>query len=455
MPRWAPRGRCGAGPLEGVAAAVWRVPAPGPRSPPPGRVGLVRPHVRPRPAPGPRPPPRPAPPGVPGPSPAAPAAPGAPRRTMSRRKLGSCPRPLRGPEPGLEARADSEPEPDADPAPPEPDLRPEPESAGPCPSAGADLLTCGRCLLTLPLRHIVAFIEHKRGRCRRPPGPRQPRHRTAGPPEPASFTCSSCGGWFGGAWALLQHVQERHGLALYLSTPGPRLDDRDPEPGSGPVRGPRRGGGRRAGPGAGGPAHTCEFCGKAFRSLSNLTVHRRSHTGERPYRCPRCPYACAQSSKLTRHLRTHQRAPAAPPEPPRSGAPPAAPPEPAGAAATPTPAGGPEGGGEEAAVVAVAGRCRGRAAGRSDTCEFCGKVFRSSSNLTVHRRSHTGERPYHCPLCPYACAQSSKLTRHLRTHGPAPGAPPFQCPRCLVPFGLRATLDKHLKRHHGEPGTGA
>ncbi|KAF7668925.1 hypothetical protein LDENG_00269380 [Lucifuga dentata] len=86
---------------------------------------------------------------------------------------------------------------------------------------------------------------------------------------------------------------------------------------------------------------------------------------------------------------------------------------------------------------------------KDEACEFCGKHFRNSSNLTVHRRSHTGERPYRCGLCNYACAQSSKLTRHMKTHGAQGAKAPFLCQLCAVPFTVYATLEKHLKKVHG------
>lgn len=82
---------------------------------------------------------------------------------------------------------------------------------------------------------------------------------------------------------------------------------------------------------------------------------------------------------------------------------------------------------------------------RNDTCEFCGKVFKNCSNLTVHRRSHTGEKPYKCELCSYACAQSSKLTRHMKTHGRV-GKDVYRCRFCEMPFSVPSTLEKHMRK---------
>uniref|UniRef100_A0A3Q3G3R2 Zinc finger protein 296 n=1 Tax=Labrus bergylta TaxID=56723 RepID=A0A3Q3G3R2_9LABR len=107
--------------------------------------------------------------------------------------------------------------------------------------------------------------------------------------------------------------------------------------------------------------------------------------------------------------------------------------------------GGGGGGGNVSSVpTGSAGRKK-----KDEACEYCGKHFRNSSNLTVHRRSHTGERPYRCGLCNYACAQSSKLTRHMKTHGTQGAKASFLCQLCAVPFTVYATLEKHLKKVHG------
>uniref|UniRef100_A0A4W5RIZ2 BCL11 transcription factor B b n=1 Tax=Hucho hucho TaxID=62062 RepID=A0A4W5RIZ2_9TELE len=95
------------------------------------------------------------------------------------------------------------------------------------------------------------------------------------------------------------------------------------------------------------------------------------------------------------------------------------------------------------------GRPPSKESRRSDTCEYCGKIFKNCSNLTVHRRSHTGERPYKCDLCSYACAQSSKLTRHMKTHGQF-GKEVYRCDICHMPFSVYSTLEKHMKKWHGE-----
>mmetsp|Transcript_2801 Transcript_2801/g.3196 ORF Transcript_2801/g.3196 Transcript_2801/m.3196 type:complete len:338 (+) Transcript_2801:475-1488(+) len=109
----------------------------------------------------------------------------------------------------------------------------------------------------------------------------------------------------------------------------------------------------------------CGECGKIFRGRSEVVVHVRVHTGEKPLACKYCGRAFAHPSNLKVHERSHR--------------------------------------GEQNYV-----------------CKFpgCGKRFAHNTSLRDHTYKHTGDYPHKCtyPGCRKGFRSKSYLSKHLQSH---------------------------------------
>ncbi|KAJ8334394.1 hypothetical protein SKAU_G00400330 [Synaphobranchus kaupii] len=151
----------------------------------------------------------------------------------------------------------------------------------------------------------------------------------------------------------------------------------------------------------------CDMCGHRCVTQEGLDLHRLSHSGQTPLRCPLAPCRrrFASSSALEEHILAHCQSP----EDPGAGSP------------APKP--------------------------RPFHCEHCGKDFTTASSLSVHLRIHTGERPYQCTQCGKRFRQIPHLRDHERLHS---GARPFNCSVCGKSFVLAARLAEHARTHSGD-----
>lgn len=76
----------------------------------------------------------------------------------------------------------------------------------------------------------------------------------------------------------------------------------------------------------------------------------------------------------------------------------------------------------------------------------CGRTFICFSNLQVHQRTHTKEKPYKCMLCPKsfstACNMKDHLNRHLKEKQ-------YFCQICPESFYRNYQLTEHSLKVHG------
>ncbi|XP_054847803.1 zinc finger protein 25-like isoform X2 [Eublepharis macularius] len=199
----------------------------------------------------------------------------------------------------------------------------------------------------------------------------------------------------------------------------------------------------------------CPECGKSFLSNVAMTIHIRTHTGERPFKCHLCPKGFASKGDLNRHIRRHlrEKPPAATSRPPAA-----------------------KGKKSLAAKLQLLHHLQHAPGPRTPhTCDQCGKSFNKKQSLRKHQGTHSAERPFACLECgrcfrlkqilvahmqshvkerPFACPQCGKcftqernVRNHQRVHT---GEKPFSCMACGRCFAYKQHLVKHLRLHTGE-----
>ncbi|XP_069837129.1 oocyte zinc finger protein XlCOF7.1-like [Dendropsophus ebraccatus] len=141
-----------------------------------------------------------------------------------------------------------------------------------------------------------------------------------------------------------------------------------------------------------GKVFTCSECGRHYKTISNLSMHMRMHTNERPFACLECGKCFTKKSILVDHHKVHT--------------------------------------GE-----------------KPFSCSDCGKCFTKKSAVVEHQRSHTGERPFSCLECGKCFSRKSVLVEHQRIHS---GKKPFSCSECKKSFTAKHHLERHQITHTGE-----
>nr|XP_042896517.1 oocyte zinc finger protein XlCOF6-like [Parasteatoda tepidariorum] len=126
------------------------------------------------------------------------------------------------------------------------------------------------------------------------------------------------------------------------------------------------------------------MCSYSTHRRGNYNVHMRKHTGEKPFSCTNCSQTFTQKISLQRHIMkaicTQKRNKK-----------------------------------KKIVVVKFLMRLQDKTVlPATFKCTYCAYKTWNKSNMKVHLRTHSGEKPFKCPSCSKCFTQKISLQRHMR-----------------------------------------